>query len=294
MNSVKLPNEKRLVTIALVVSLVISLQLSASLTREVAVETTHEVKITGFAFVPQNLIINLGDTVTWNNTDPVIHTLWFVHVANQSTYLLSDPIPPDTTWTYTFNDAVQLQYYSFKMLWITGFINVTGGVHDVAVTDVTPHKTVVGQGYNDRINVTVANEGDFTETFNVTTYADKTTIEIKEVTLASGDSITITFTWNTTGFAYGNYTISATADQVPGETDIADNTLVDGWVVVTIPGDINGDYKVDHMDLLLLASAYGSEVGDPRYIPEADIDCNGKVDHRDLLILASNYGKELK
>ena len=291
MNSLKLPNEKRLVTIVLVVSLVISLQLSASLTREAAVETTHEVKITDFAFVPQNLIINLGDTVTWNNTDPVIHTLWFVHVANQSTYLLSDPIPPDSTWTYTFNDAVQLQYYSFDKLWITGFINVTGGVHDVAVTKVTPQKTVVGQGYNDRINVTVANEGDFIETFNVTTYADTTTIEMKEVTLASGDSTTITFTWNTTGFAYGNYTISATADQVPGETDTADNTFVDGWVVVTIPGDINGDGKVDHKDLLLLASAYGSKTGDPRYIPEADINGDGKVDHRDLLILAANYGK---
>ena len=64
--------------------------------------------------------------------------------------------------------------------------------------------------------------------------------------------------------------------------------------LVTIPGDINGDTKVDHKDLLLLASAYGSEVGDPRYIPEADIDCSGKVDHKDLLILASNYGKEQK
>jgi parallel beta-helix repeat protein len=57
-------------------------------------------------------------------------------------------------------------------------------------------------------------------------------------------------------------------------------------------GDINGDFKVDHKDLLLLASAYGSKTGDAEYISEADIDCSGKVDHKDLLILASNYGKE--
>jgi len=164
--------------------------------------------------------------------------------------------------------------------------------HDVAVTDVIPQKTAVGQGYRARVNVTAVNEGDFIETFSVTANANHTIIEMKEVALASGASILITFTWNTTGFAYGNYTVSANADQVPGETDIADNTLVDGWVVVTIPGDINRNFKVDPKDLLMLARAYGSEIGIPRCVPEADIDCDGKVDHKDLLILTSNYGKE--
>ena len=42
------------------------------------------------------------------------------------------------------------------------------GVHDVAVTNVAPSKTVVGQGFSATINVTVANQGDYTETFNVT------------------------------------------------------------------------------------------------------------------------------
>jgi hypothetical protein len=61
---------------------------------------------------------------------------------------------------------------------------------------------------------------------------------------------------------------------------------------VQLPGDINGDYKVDHKDLLLLAGAYGSNEGEPNYDPEADIDNDGKVDHRDLLILAANYGQK--
>jgi amicyanin len=35
---------------------------------------THEVTITDFAFAPQELTITAGDTVTWTNNDPVIHT----------------------------------------------------------------------------------------------------------------------------------------------------------------------------------------------------------------------------
>jgi parallel beta-helix repeat protein len=165
-------------------------------------------------------------------------------------------------------------------------------IHDVAVTDVAPSKTTVGEGYSISIDVTVENQGTCTENFDVTIYANAISIASLTVTITSGNSKTITFTWDPTGVAIGNHTIKAVADTVPGETDTADNTYVNGWVVVTIPGDSNGDYKVNHKDLLLLASAYGSEVGDPKYIPEADLDCTGKVDHKDLLILAANYGKE--
>ena len=105
--------------------------------------------------------------------------------------------------------------------------------HDIAVTDVTPSKTVVRQGSSVNIDVTVANEGDYPETFDITVYADTTEIETQETTLSSGASTTLTFTWNTTGFAAeGQYTISAYAWPVPGETDTADNTLVNGCVSV--------------------------------------------------------------
>jgi hypothetical protein len=165
--------------------------------------------------------------------------------------------------------------------------------HDITIVDVICSKTIVGQGFTVRVNVTTQNQGNYEETFNVTLYANTTIInKLTTIILTSGSSTTITFTWDTTGVAYGNYTISAYAHPVLNETDLTDNTYVNGWVVVTVPGDINGDFKVNHKDLLLLASAYGSEVEDAKYIPEADIDCSGKVDHKDLLILAANYGKE--
>jgi hypothetical protein len=108
------------------------------------------------------------------------------------------------------------------------------GIHDVAVTSILPSRTIVGQGYSTKINVTVANQGDYTETFNVTLYAN-TTFALQTITLESGASTTITFTWNTTGFAEGNYTISAYAIPVPGEVDTADNLYVDGTVQIVPP-----------------------------------------------------------
>jgi parallel beta-helix repeat protein len=162
------------------------------------------------------------------------------------------------------------------------------GVRDVTVTDVVSSKTVVGQGYSININVTAANQGDFTETFNVTLYANTIAITTQTVTLTIGNSATVTFTWNTTGFAKGNYTISAYAWPVPGETYTEDNTLTDGWVIVTIPGDVNGDHVVDISDLVITVNAIPSAPGWPNWNPNVDINGDGACDISDLVICVGN------
>jgi len=169
--------------------------------------------------------------------------------------------------------------------------------HDVAVINVTTSKTgclpleTVGQGNNVTIYVTAENQGGFTETFNVTAYANTTVIGTLSVTLNSGDTQTLTFTWDTTGFAYGNYTISATADTVPGEIDMADNTMVDGTILVTLPGDIDGDRDVDIYDIVRMAGIYGISQPDPQYDPNCDLDDDGDIDIYDIVAAAGNYGK---
>jgi len=52
-----------------------------------------------------------------------------------------------------------------------GLIRVT--VADIAVTYVTPFKTVIGQNYSQSVNVTVKNKGSNSETFNVTLKASR-------------------------------------------------------------------------------------------------------------------------
>jgi hypothetical protein len=158
--------------------------------------------------------------------------------------------------------------------------------HDLGMRSISASKTVVGQDYTANLNATVFNWGDYTEHFNITFYANTTVIgTVIDVVLLSGEPATKSFTWNTAGFAKGNYTIKAYAWPVGGENDLADNTLADGWVVVTIPGDIDGSFSVDGGDLGLLGLAWYTKPGDANWNPNADIDGGGLVDGGDLGIL---------
>jgi plastocyanin len=85
------------------------------------------INIQNFAFNPQNVTIRTGDSVTWTNNDPVIYTLWFKNASDGSTYLLSQPINPGTTWTHVFSDKIRLNYYDFDRLYITGQLIIVPG-----------------------------------------------------------------------------------------------------------------------------------------------------------------------
>ena len=167
---------------------------------------------------------------------------------------------------------------------------------NIAVTNIKISKPVVGQEYPVTINVTVENQGYFTESFNVTVFYDEIAITLpdgknhKTIAIPSGNSSIATFPWNTTGVPYGNHAISANATPVLGETDTTDNTLTDGTVLVTFPGDVNGDGKVRIDDILVVALAFGMDLGDPDYDPNVDINCDDKIRVDDILIAAQNFG----
>jgi hypothetical protein len=164
--------------------------------------------------------------------------------------------------------------------------------HDVFVTNVNPSRTVVGRGYVSSMNVTVrAGVWEYSETFNLTAYANTIPIGSQNVTLSAYTFSNVTFTWNLTGLAYGNYTMSAYAEPVPNEVSTADNNYTDGVVKITIPGDLNGDFKVNLLDLVTLAMAYASTPYDARWNPLADINGNGVIDLPDLVLLATYYGQ---
>jgi hypothetical protein len=113
---------------------------------------------------------------------------------------------------------------------------MTTPVRDVAITYVDAYPTQVLPGNVVWIDVTVANQGTETETFNVTAYyGDQIIGTIVAWSLPRGTSRWLEFRWDVTGIAEGTYTIRLEAEVVPGETDTADNTYVDGTVTVTVP-----------------------------------------------------------
>jgi hypothetical protein len=234
-----------------------------------------------------------------------------------------------------------------------------------------PSKTVVGQGYSLRINVTVENQGDSVQTFGVvapyfegvispTSEQWKTFWSMGDVNLDgyinltdlnriaakygwtgphggipedinsdgavnfndasictlnqgkniwayfglplppkgtqrgarlySGSQTILTFTWNTTGFAKGNYTIEAYATPVDGETHTEDNLYIDGTVMVTIYYDANGDGWVDMTDIGLACLAYGSQPGKPSWDSCYDVNDDDWVDMTDIGYMCLYYG----
>jgi hypothetical protein len=163
--------------------------------------------------------------------------------------------------------------------------------HDVAVTDLTLSKTIVGQGLTTKMYVNVSNQGNFTETFNVTLNANTTAISTQTITLTSGSSTNIAILWNTTDFVKGNYIISAYAWTVDGESDLLDNMFTDGWALVRTPGDINGDRSVNYLDAILLGAAFGSQPGDPDWYPNADINGDNITSYLDGIILGAHFGQ---
>ena len=163
--------------------------------------------------------------------------------------------------------------------------------HDVAITSLTTSKTVVPQGYNLNISLIAFNYGGYTENFTITVYANTTIIHETNVNLTSRNSITVSFTLNTTGFAEGNYTVWAYAWPVQGEIDTEDNTFVYGVVTVTIPGDVDGDFDVDILDVVKITGIYAFRQGDPTFNPNSDIDNDGEITILDVVICTSHYGQ---
>jgi len=176
--------------------------------------------------------------------------------------------------------------------------------HDVGVTNVVASKTVVGQGFCLRIEAGILNYEICDETFTVDALANTITIAAQTAILIKRNSVTITFAWNTTGFVKGNYTISAHAWPVPGETYTSDNNFTDGWVVVSMVGDLTGgtpnpwdfvpDGKVAGIDVSVVSRCFGSspETQLPLiWSANCDVNNNGKVDGTDVAIVSRHFGE---
>jgi len=173
--------------------------------------------------------------------------------------------------------------------------------HDLAVINVTTSKQgcvpkpTIGGNYTLQINVTVENQGNYVESFfDVWTELSlglPPSITVGPVEVASlgiGETTTLTFNWDTTGVAYGNYTVTGVVETVSGETETGDNRLNDVYIFVTLPGDIDGDHWVIGKDAVLLGGAF-YPVG--VYSPNADINGDDYCNAKDAVMLGTYFSQ---
>jgi hypothetical protein len=222
-----------------------------------------------------------------NNTDG-----WWYEVSASVT-LTAQPVPHYTFDRWYVDGNPQTEAVDLIIVAMNSPHNATASymAPDIAVTGVASAKTVIGQGYTATVKVNVTNLWSSAEIFNLTLYANTTEIQTQTVILAPGDFLTVPFTWNTTGFAKGNYTLSAYAWPVLGEANVTNNHHTGNGVTVSIPGDVDGNLKVDMGDIVALTKAFGSQTGQPKYLPNLDIDDNGKIDMGDIITAAKNFGQ---
>jgi hypothetical protein len=204
------------------------------------------------------------------------------------TFTLST-IAPNVTGSYTYTiESANVGVFIYSNAYVIVAVGY-GAVHDIAITAVTVSKTVIGQGYSLNVRATIANLGSYDEVYNVTVYANKTVIGSLTGYLPNGTSVETFYVCNTTGLEYGNYTLSAFAWPVSGETNTANNNFKGPTVCVSIPGDINGDGTVNILDGIINAKAFLSTPGKPNWNPNADINGDNVVNMLDAIILANHF-----
>jgi archaellum component FlaF (FlaF/FlaG flagellin family) len=155
------------------------------------------------------------------------------------------------------------------------FVNI---IRDLAVTNVVTSSNWVYQGNQIKINVTVKNQGNITETsITVNVYYEGNMFG--NTTIASinpSEEVKLIFTWDTKSVTpCRNYTISANVTAVPYELNLTNNIFVNGKVKVRYYGDANGDGVVNMIDLQLIKLALPSTPDYPNWNPYADVDDNG-------------------
>jgi PKD repeat protein len=166
---------------------------------------------------------------------------------------------------------------------------------DVAVVDVMPEYNFTYKGWWPvNINVTVVNEGNFSETVTLDLYYNITEglkVGTQTFTLDVGEAKTLTFAWNTADVTpCRNYTITAKAT-IEFDSDQKDNILESPMKVkINMLGDTNGDGVVDISDIARVSMAFGSRPGHSRWDPFADMNRDNRIDIRDIAIVSKNFG----
>ncbi len=233
-------------------------------------------------FIDNTNQVNIYDsTVTWDNGYPSGGNYWSDYVGTDVYSGLNQNQPGsdgigDTPYNVSENNQ---DGYPLMQKWT-----------NIAVAAISSSKIAVGQGQKVNITIIVQNQGWDAETTSVTLYANTTILSsFTDIALSGRTQTTLNYTWQTASFDKAKYVISANATAILGETNTADNNVTGGSVIVTIPGDINGDGTVNILDAIQVSNSFLATPGSSNWNPNADINSDNIVNILDAIILANHF-----
>ncbi len=216
---------------------------------------------------------------------------------SSDTQLTHDPIlNPPTAVDDIRPSAVQMGQGKIGVVWQSSLtlnwniFSLTLLIADIAVTAVSPAETVLAQGETLKVNATLLNLGWEPESLGVTLATNGTLVGSVQTSVGFQGTRTISLSWNTTGWSLGRYVLKVTAANLTGESNPGNNVLT-RTVMLTIPGDVNGDRTVNILDLVAVAIVFGTRIGSPGYNPNADVNRDGVINILDLTFVALRFGQ---
>lgn len=85
--------------------------------------------------------------------------------------------------------------------------------------------------------------------------------------------------------------VDVDANNFPAGSYVLNNGTLKVEAAPAVPGDLNGDGKVNIQDLAVVGAAFASSPGHPRWNPVADVNKDNTVDMRDLVQIAVKFTK---
>jgi hypothetical protein len=202
---------------------------------------------------PSSVTLRVGQfqvfTATTSGGTGSLSYQWYLNgqaVGTGVTYNFSVQLAGSDSIYVTATDSASSPYTATSN---TASVTVSASalIHDIVVTSITPSKGIIVeavQGHSVSVNITVWNEGDYTETFNVTLYGallwgwENDTFSLyvfTGVTLTPGSVRMLTVSITLPAFPWGVYVLKAIAGPVPGQTRASDLVCTGGSISVFSP-----------------------------------------------------------
>jgi ABC-type transport system substrate-binding protein len=193
-------------------------------------------------------------------------------------------------------------YFSKDPLWIVPSYTATGASVQISPNKIKPNGNGFGNG---TFNVVITDYN--LDVYAATSYTKSVTIQ-KVLPAPAGPVITLSATHPVTTIAGGSDVETFAVNFAKGEYEIiVTKTITSGpytghvvtqnsHVKVTVAGDLNGDWKVNILDITPIAIRFGAVRGDanspplPKYDAVADLNHDGKINILDIVQVALVFG----